>query len=128
MEDNKMLNIYEQIRGDFPEIALLYFFGSRVNGKVGIMSDYDLAIIVDGQVDNLEIQTRLTHAMIINLGMDQLLIGLGIVSIRYEKLNALMEIISEIQGIVQMREVLAVKSRNNLVDHPLTLLNEKIEN
>ncbi len=71
MTNNQILRIFEHIRGDFPEIALSYIFGSRVNGNVGLMSDYDFAIQVDGQVDKLEIQARLTHALVINLGIDR---------------------------------------------------------
>jgi predicted nucleotidyltransferase len=97
MEDNKMLNIYEHIRGDFPEIALLYFFGSRVNGKVGMMSDYDLAIMVDGQVDNLEIQARLTHALVMNLGIDRV----DVVLLKDAPIELAYHIIAEGQVIYQ---------------------------
>jgi uncharacterized protein len=97
MEDNKMVNIYEHIRGDFPEIALLYFFGSRVNGKVGMMSDYDLAIMVDGQVDNLEIQARLTHALVMNLGIDRV----DVVLLKDAPIELAYHIIAEGQVIYQ---------------------------
>jgi len=33
-----------------PKIVLSYLFGSRVQGKVGELSDYDIAILVDGKM------------------------------------------------------------------------------
>jgi len=37
------------IRGE-PKIILAYLFGSRAQGRVGELSDYDVAILVDGKV------------------------------------------------------------------------------
>jgi predicted nucleotidyltransferase len=34
---------------EFPEISLVYLFGSQVTGETGPMSDYDLAIVEDSQ-------------------------------------------------------------------------------
>lgn len=40
---NKLITIFKQ----FPEIKLVYFFGSRVNGESGPLSDFDFAIYFD---------------------------------------------------------------------------------
>jgi predicted nucleotidyltransferase len=47
----------------FPEVNLAYLFGSQVTGKTGPLSDCDIAILVSGSVDQLEIQARLEHAV-----------------------------------------------------------------
>jgi len=44
---NKIL--INAIRGE-PKIILAYLFGSRAQGRVGELSDYDVAILVDGKV------------------------------------------------------------------------------
>ncbi len=41
--------LIKAIRGE-PKIILAYLFGSRAQGKVGELSDYDIAILVDGEV------------------------------------------------------------------------------
>jgi len=42
-ETRKLFDIF----GKYPEIKLVYLFGSRVVGKVGPISDYDFAIYLD---------------------------------------------------------------------------------
>ena len=42
-EIRKLLGIFKK----YPEIKLVYLFGSRVKGKAGPMSDYDFAIYLD---------------------------------------------------------------------------------
>jgi predicted nucleotidyltransferase len=44
-------------------VCLVYLFGSRVEGNLGPMSDYDLAILVDRAVDGRPIQARLAHEL-----------------------------------------------------------------
>ena len=46
------------ILSDFPGIILVYAFGSQVNGQVGPMGDYDLAMLDESGQDGLEIQTQ----------------------------------------------------------------------
>jgi uncharacterized protein len=36
---------------DFPELRLVYLFGSQVTGRTGAQSDYDLGILVDRAAD-----------------------------------------------------------------------------
>ncbi len=51
------------ILAGFPEISLVYLFGSRVTGQVGPMSDTDVAILVEPPADEFEIQARFHHAL-----------------------------------------------------------------
>jgi uncharacterized protein len=45
---------------EFPEISLVYLFGSQITGETGPMSDYDLAIVEDSQ-DRFAVQARFQH-------------------------------------------------------------------
>ena len=42
-------------------VRLVYLFGAQVEGNLGPMSDYDLAVLVDRAVDGRRIQARLAH-------------------------------------------------------------------
>lgn len=42
-EIQKLLPIFEE----YPEVKLVYLFGSRANGKTGPLSDYDFAVYID---------------------------------------------------------------------------------
>ena len=44
-------------------VCLVYLFGSQVEGNVGPMSDYDLAVLVDRAVDGRRVQARLAHEL-----------------------------------------------------------------
>ncbi len=44
-------------------VCLVYLFGSQVEGNLGPMSDYDLALLVDRAVDGRRIQARLAHEL-----------------------------------------------------------------
>jgi predicted nucleotidyltransferase len=44
-------------------VCLVYLFGSQVEGKLGPMSDYDLAVLVDRAVDGRRIQARLAYEL-----------------------------------------------------------------
>ncbi|MEZ4865735.1 MAG: nucleotidyltransferase domain-containing protein [Caldilineaceae bacterium] len=45
----------------FPAISLLYLFGSQVEGRLGPMSDYDFAILLDHRVNGRNVQAQITH-------------------------------------------------------------------
>lgn len=57
---------------DFPEISLVYLFGSRVTGEIGPLSDYDFAILCDPSLDVLDLQARLQHALTLLLGSNRI--------------------------------------------------------
>ena len=44
-------------------VCLVYLFGSRVEGSLRPMSDYDLALLVDRAVDGRRVQARLAHEL-----------------------------------------------------------------
>jgi predicted nucleotidyltransferase len=44
-------------------VCLVYLFGSHVEGDLGPMSDYDLAVLVDRSVDGRRVQARLAHEL-----------------------------------------------------------------
>jgi predicted nucleotidyltransferase len=46
---------------DLEGVCLVYLFGSQVEGNLGPMSDYDLAVLVDRAVDGRRVQARLAH-------------------------------------------------------------------
>jgi uncharacterized protein len=48
---------------EFPEISLVYLFGSQLTGETGPMSDYDLAIVEDSE-DRFAVQARFQHNLI----------------------------------------------------------------
>jgi len=52
---------------DFPEISLVYLFGSQAIGKTGPMSDFDLAIFIDPSEEDDAIQARFQHALVLAL-------------------------------------------------------------
>jgi predicted nucleotidyltransferase len=52
------------VLADFPEISLVYLFGSQVAGKVGPMSDYDLAIFNTSPSEGFTTQVLFQHALV----------------------------------------------------------------
>jgi predicted nucleotidyltransferase len=44
-------------------VCLVYLFGSQVEGNLGPMSDFDLAVLVDRAVDGRRVQARLAHEL-----------------------------------------------------------------
>jgi predicted nucleotidyltransferase len=57
---------------DFPEVSLVYLFGSQVTGQVGPMSDYDLALLHDSPENDIAIQSRFQHAFAQTLNADRI--------------------------------------------------------
>lgn len=48
MEDkNFSLKAVESIFRKYPQVKLVYFFGSKATGKAGPLSDYDFAVLLD---------------------------------------------------------------------------------
>jgi uncharacterized protein len=48
------------ISKSLPEITLMYIFGSQVNGDTGPLSDVDLGVLIDPNVEDNELFVRLT--------------------------------------------------------------------
>jgi len=52
-----------KLAADFPEISLVYLFGSRVTGRTGPLSDYDLGVLSDREADSPQRRAALEHAL-----------------------------------------------------------------
>jgi len=67
MKSNKNLEILRQAILDnlahVPEVALVYLFGSQVEGHVGPLSDYDLAVLVDRPESGPDVRSRLAFEL-----------------------------------------------------------------
>jgi predicted nucleotidyltransferase len=44
-------------------LLLAYLFGSQIEGRLGPVSDYDLAVFIDPDVDGQQFQARLAHEL-----------------------------------------------------------------
>ena len=53
----------ESIMPGFPEISLVYLFGSQVSGNTGPMSDIDLGIFTEGVQDEFTYLAHFTHKL-----------------------------------------------------------------
>ncbi len=53
------------------KISLVYLFGSRIEGCLGPMSDYDLGVLIDRGADAGQIHARLTHELVRALQTDR---------------------------------------------------------
>jgi uncharacterized protein len=67
MNEQLSQSILQQIVTSFPAISLIYLFGSRVDGKLGPMSDYDFAILVDHDALDKNMQSQLSHLLSVKL-------------------------------------------------------------
>jgi len=56
---------------DFPQISLVYLFGSQVTGQAGPDSDFDFAIVTDYGQDNIPLQAAFTHAIVMALNIEK---------------------------------------------------------
>lgn len=63
MDTQLLASIIQQIVDRFPVISLIYLFGSRADGQVGPMSDYDFAILVDHNRIDRHLQAQVTHRL-----------------------------------------------------------------
>jgi predicted nucleotidyltransferase len=61
-----------KVSSDFPEISLVYLFGSQVTGGIGPLSDIDLGVLVEHEAVSMELQARLTHEYTRVLGMERI--------------------------------------------------------
>jgi uncharacterized protein len=62
MKNQLLAEKIPEILQDFPEIILVYLFGSRVSGEIGPMSDYDFGIVEDSQ-DRFSTQAKFQHVL-----------------------------------------------------------------
>ena len=74
-----------------PEVLLAYLFGSRVDGDVGPLSDYDFGVLFDRAVDRAKARARLASALAAALGTDRI----DVVSLRDAPVELAYAVISE---------------------------------
>ncbi len=58
--------LVEQLRpviADVPAVTLAYLFGSRAEGNIGPLSDYDIAVLLDRDADHEAARLRLTRQL-----------------------------------------------------------------
>lgn len=55
----------------FPEISLVYLFGSRVTGRAGPESDYDLGVLTDRAGDSPSRRAALEHVLAVMLEIEK---------------------------------------------------------
>lgn len=59
--DNKEIDNLKSIFAKYPEVQLVYFFGSRARNDAGPLGDYDLAVFLNPAKDRKQmIDTRMT--------------------------------------------------------------------
>ncbi len=71
MKAQRLKDKLPEILTTHKEISLIYLFGSRVDGHLGPMSDYDLGVLIDRDVDERQVQVRLAHDLACALGTDR---------------------------------------------------------
>jgi len=59
------------ILADLKEISLVYLFGSRIEGRLGPMTDYDLGVLIDRGADVGQVHARFTHELVRALQTDR---------------------------------------------------------
>lgn len=62
----------EKLASDFPELHLIYLFGSQVTGQAGPQSDYDLGVLMDRDSDTSSRRATLEHALMVFLDQERL--------------------------------------------------------
>jgi len=71
MKAQRLKDKLPEILTTHKEISLIYLFGSRVDGHLGPMSDYDLGVLIDRDADERQVQVRLAHDLACALGTDR---------------------------------------------------------
>ena len=56
-----------KLAADFPEISLVYLFGSQVTGQTGLQSDYDLGVLTNREGDSPSRRAAMEHALAVIL-------------------------------------------------------------
>lgn len=61
-----------KLAADFPEVSLVYLFGSQVTGRTGPQSDYDLGVLTDREGESPPRRAALEHALAVMLDAERL--------------------------------------------------------
>jgi len=71
MKAQRLKDKLPEILAAHKEVSLIYLFGSRIDGQLGPMSDYDLGVLIDRDADERQVQARLAHDLARALGTDR---------------------------------------------------------
>jgi len=63
MDQTKLTAILTDVLAIYPEVSLVYLFGSQVSGETGPLSDVDLAVWAPEAKDDLALTTHLAHLL-----------------------------------------------------------------
>ena len=63
MTAQRLRDALPAILADLSEVSLVYLFGSRKEGEIGPLSDYDLGVLIECSGHEREIQVRLAHEL-----------------------------------------------------------------
>jgi len=72
MEIQDLRERLAQLAADFPEISLVYLFGSQVTGRTGPRSDYDLGVLVDREGGSPQRRAALEHVLAVLIDTERL--------------------------------------------------------
>lgn len=72
MEFQDLRERLAKLAADFPEISLVYLFGSQLTGRTGPRSDYDLGVLTDRGGDGAARRAALEHALAVLLNTERL--------------------------------------------------------
>ncbi|MFZ5450804.1 MAG: type VII toxin-antitoxin system MntA family adenylyltransferase antitoxin [Thermodesulfobacteriota bacterium] len=72
MEIRDLKERLPQLAANFPEISLVYLFGSQVSGRTGPQSDYDLGVLSDRESDSPTRRAALEHVLMVSLDTGRL--------------------------------------------------------
>jgi predicted nucleotidyltransferase len=67
----RILDTLKEVVANLPGADLVYLFGSQVDGNVGPMSDWDLAVLAQAGADVDEVTSRLGHEAALALGTER---------------------------------------------------------
>jgi predicted nucleotidyltransferase len=72
MEFQDLRERLAKLAADFPEVSLVYLFGSQVTGRTGPLSDYDLGVLTDREGESPPRRAALEHALAALLNTERL--------------------------------------------------------
>lgn len=63
MNQPHLIELLQQLLPSHPEIRLIYLFGSQVKGETGPLSDIDLGVWVEGDIDEVSLLASLSSQL-----------------------------------------------------------------
>ncbi|MDH7476334.1 MAG: nucleotidyltransferase domain-containing protein [Microgenomates group bacterium] len=104
----------KKIFGKYPEIKLVYFFGSKAFGRAGLLSDYDFAVYFDEKTTPLQ-RTNIKIRLNVDLMGELKTNNIDIVSLN-DRLDPLLK-----YEIISKRKILYEKQPYRLKIEPMIL-------